>query len=1242
MKVLVSGKLLKPFLRKGKQTYLNPRVANALKKGEIAPMPRYVWNKKTNNLIPIYQGNSNKISKEFRDIKRKAQLVFPTNTYYDMTSRKIISSKKIFKPSGERTKAFKDKKIVGNRIIRERKKKDKKYNVLVSYVLNALVQFKDNAEGDEVEKAQTQPVIKNNETYYKYQTIRTFNLNNDYPNMTLQQAIKKDIENWIKNYYNEGIASHYYENEPQDHIRVTKLSQQKIPITEPQYDFDLNAKETIYLNIEEKEEWNTNQNKCVYDFIIWRYGNINGCKKICKFEKLWELFNCESYQPLMTEEEYYNQDEECFEDHNTEYYDSETGEWEEQENDTYEDYCKRYFGVNINGIKRFCAYLRIPMYALNQDKEIIEYFYPKDRRGDYNIPPMCYKVVNNHLYPIIDEAEVKSIGQKASEKTNCIKPKADDEVKKEFNMIELYNTDPYEHIVNEMKKRNIQVVNENVKMNGSNILSYSIENDKYIFINDADDNYGKRYMEAIGQKYQGEHITSICSNYINENITEISTPNHIVNELLFREGVKHRVQLGIIDTNYEPSFFANYGKYKTITSKKIIEKEVTKELPITKQKPLTHMELFLQYKREKQTKKIIVREEIECEEEVNWNDYSCYDINKCYSKCITDPYDKFIILDFNALPEHYTYDEELPLGLFFVETNDTTLFHKSNIYSTSIVRYGLAEGIIQHNNIKWVIRASKVLPKDYFKYLFDLYANDCKKDKKLNKIMNNLTTGLLGKSFWRRSTINISSSIEEAFCYLQKYQDRKCFVRNCDDIYIYGNKKEKQLQEHNIPIYIQILDDSNIRLYELAKKCGGELIYRKTDCVVVKNCNDIETGTEWGQYSEEKYPMVMFESNDDKRSVNGACDYLDSDIFGYHHITDITDSSDWKKIVAIIEDGNGLMINGDAGTGKSYVIKNVAKYFESKNIGVAKLCFTNKGAINIGGQTIHKFMKLDDQGRVSEKRLDAIKDHFGLIIIDEVSMVSSFLWKRLFELKKKGLKFLLVGDWKQIPPVEPNMKEYDYMTHPAVIIMSDAKLIVLEKIHRYDMKLKRLSNNVDKIKTNRFPNKVSKRNICYTNKTRKYVNKLLNDLIAKDFTFVTIPVNKIKEKEKVYNDPYSQEIKLHKGVPLISRVTDDRRYGIVNNEEFIVTAITKEKVTIQSIRPNDNGEPEKYVTEIDIKDLQKCFALAYCITTHKSQGSTIEGKLTIWDWEKMDTRLRYTAITRATAEKYINFQTYKK
>jgi hypothetical protein len=49
---------------------------------------------------------------------------------------------------------------------------------------------------------------------------------------------------------------------------------------------------------------------------------------------------------------------------------------------------------------------------------------------------------------------------------------------------------------------------------------------------------------------------------------------------------------------------------------------------------------------------------------------------------------------------------------------------------------------------------------------------------------------------------------------------------------MYGQEHTNVLSEINIPMYIQIKDFANMRLYDMIKKMGGTLAYRKVDCAI--------------------------------------------------------------------------------------------------------------------------------------------------------------------------------------------------------------------------------------------------------------------------------------------------------------------------------------------------------------------------------------------------------------------------
>jgi ATP-dependent exoDNAse (exonuclease V) alpha subunit len=58
--------------------------------------------------------------------------------------------------------------------------------------------------------------------------------------------------------------------------------------------------------------------------------------------------------------------------------------------------------------------------------------------------------------------------------------------------------------------------------------------------------------------------------------------------------------------------------------------------------------------------------------------------------------------------------------------------------------------------------------------------------------------------------------------------------------------------------------------------------------------------------------------------------------------------------------------------------------------------------------------------------------------------------------------------------------------------------------------------------------------------------------------------------------------------------------------------------------------------KINMDIFQKVFFVAYCITIHKSQGASYNFPYTIHEFDRLDKKLRYVALTRATDINHIN------
>jgi ATP-dependent exoDNAse (exonuclease V) alpha subunit len=332
----------------------------------------------------------------------------------------------------------------------------------------------------------------------------------------------------------------------------------------------------------------------------------------------------------------------------------------------------------------------------------------------------------------------------------------------------------------------------------------------------------------------------------------------------------------------------------------------------------------------------------------------------------------------------------------------------------------------------------------------------------------------------------------------------------------------------------------------------------------------------------------------------------------------------------IAVNSKGLLIKGRAGTGKSYVAMQIAKCLK----GVSKLAFTNKAALNIKGKTIHKFLKIDKEGNISKSLLQMVKDKVKYIIVDEISMINKYLWRRLVELKRfTNATFILIGDHRQCAPVEDETID-NYFNHPAVKYLTNNNMVELTVRHRYNEQLWNILEDVEGVNTKTFNNKQCDRNICYFNKTRKRVNEILMKRNkTTDSTFLQA------DKE----DDTTQDVYIYSGLPIISRKTIKDGDAAVNNEYFKVVSVD-EKIKCTSERSDDDGNKVDHVFEFDISEFHKYFHVNYCSTVHKAQGETITEEFTIWDWKYMDIRLKYTAMSRAKTPEQINFRvpSYKK
>ena len=97
-----------------------------------------------------------------------------------------------------------------------------------------------------------------------------------------------------------------------------------------------------------------------------------------------------------------------------------------------------------------------------------------------------------------------------------------------------------------------------------------------------------------------------------------------------------------------------------------------------------------------------------------------------------------------------------------------------------------------------------------------------------------------------------------------------------------------------------------------------------------------------------------------------------------------------------------------------------------------------------------------------------------------------------------------------------------------------------------------------------------------------------------------------------------------KNMPVIARVTTD---SFSNNDQFIVQKVAADIIILTDRQAK---------MEMETADFTRCFNLAYCITIHCVQGSSYDFPYTIYQFDMLDARLKYVAISRSTKKEYIN------
>ncbi|MQS74930.1 ATP-dependent RecD-like DNA helicase [Companilactobacillus halodurans] len=355
-----------------------------------------------------------------------------------------------------------------------------------------------------------------------------------------------------------------------------------------------------------------------------------------------------------------------------------------------------------------------------------------------------------------------------------------------------------------------------------------------------------------------------------------------------------------------------------------------------------------------------------------------------------------------------------------------------------------------------------------------------------------------------------------------------------------------------------------------------------------------------------------------------------------------------------------FLLTGGPGTGKTTIINAIVAAYgklndetldpASDDYAIALAAPTGRAAKHMGestglpAKTIHRLLGLTgtEDDEFAEPSLDC-----KLLIIDEMSMVDTKLFKLLIEAVQPGTQVVLVGDQDQLPSVGPGQVFSDLINSQAF------PTTILKNIHRQDedSTIIQLAHDINEgvIVDGIFENRSDR---SFIGCTSRDVPNVLSQIISKsnergfDIEDVQVLAPMYRGQAGIDNLNFVIQNVLNPMKPKRKEVSmgntkyriNDKVVYLVNSPEDNVFNGEIGKIIGILLAKENTDKVDKLIIDFDGNEVTLDrkdwinITLAYCTSIHKSQGSEFEMvilPLVNEESRMLRRNLLYTAVTRA-------------
>ncbi len=419
-----------------------------------------------------------------------------------------------------------------------------------------------------------------------------------------------------------------------------------------------------------------------------------------------------------------------------------------------------------------------------------------------------------------------------------------------------------------------------------------------------------------------------------------------------------------------------------------------------------------------------------------------------------------------------------------------------------------------------------------------------------------------------------------------------------------------------------------------------------------------------GQTIEAVYAPVLYHSE------HGAARRIRDQLLMPSKLQEHARSVDWPKFLAELSKQHALkltpqqqgavkavfecklsVLTGGPGTGKTTTLRMVINALEQAKFSYALASPTGRAAKRLSeasgrlASTIHRLLEFSPfEGGFARN-----EDHpleCDVLIIDESSMMDLVLFYNVLKALPQHAHLMLVGDVDQLPSVGAGNVLRDvidsghaFVTRLKVIFRQDDKSHIVQNAHRINHgEMPYLSNDSHDFFFFQINDNA---------KVGEMVVDVVENRIPSKFGFD--PMNDIQVLAPMYRGPagvdainQALQARLNGGVGLAELRIGQRRFRM--NDKIMQTKNNYEKDVFNGdmgrvIGLDATRGHEKLIVRIDDKEIEYDYQtadeqllLAYCISTHRSQGSeypVVVMPITTSHYMMLQRNLLYTAITRA-------------